>query len=395
MVTKAYNGIYYGSFLMNSDANRWIVGKDTVISVHDGGFTTVGLSEPEDLQDNTVIINGIVTADFAAIRLEGAKTNITIGEDAVLEAGYAVHLSGDGQTLTNNGKLIGHNNGLFSYANGLTVLNNHLISGHNTGMQVADNAHIINSKTGVIYGVDIGLSFQAASTLASRTVNHGTIEGAISFAFQGGGGDDTLISDGEIIGKIDMGGGDDTVDLRGTKTRQLVYGSVGDDTLITDRSDISLFEFSGPGGGYDTVKSSVSFTLRYAVEALTLIGKADINGTGNASGNHIIGNVGNNTLKGLAGADLISGGAGNDKLVGGADADTFVFRTGNDHDAIYDFEPSIDKISLSAWKAISDYDDVLSHAHNSGGDVIIKSGDDWLTIKHMAKADLVEGDFSF
>jgi serralysin len=58
----------------------------------------------------------------------------------------------------------------------------------------------------------------------------------------------------------------------------------------------------------------VTFSLatRVNVDNLTLTGAADLNGTGNALANTILGNSGKNVLDGGAGADVLRGGAGND-----------------------------------------------------------------------------------
>ncbi|MDS3860474.1 calcium-binding protein [Thermosynechococcaceae cyanobacterium BACA0444] len=60
------------------------------------------------------------------------------------------------------------------------------------------------------------------------------------------------------------------------------------------------------------------------VENLILTGISDINGTGNALNNTIIGNAGINTLNGGMGDDYLDGGAGADNLVGGIGNDTYL-----------------------------------------------------------------------
>ena len=53
--------------------------------------------------------------------------------------------------------------------------------------------------------------------------------------------------------------------------------------------------------------SATSYTITDAdVENLTLLGTANINGTGNGSANVITGNAGNNVLNGAGGVDTVS-----------------------------------------------------------------------------------------
>jgi Ca2+-binding RTX toxin-like protein len=84
------------------------------------------------------------------------------------------------------------------------------------------------------------------------------------------------------------------------------------------------------------VRSSISFSLVNSahvlgvLERLTLLGSPNINGTGNALGNSLIGNAGINTLNGGDGSDSLFGVAGNDVLLGGAGNDGLVGGLGND-----------------------------------------------------------------
>ena len=96
-------------------------------------------------------------------------------------------------------------------------------------------------------------------------------------------------------------------------------GGAGDDSFLIDDAQDSVQE--APGGGTDTVRSSVSFTLPAEVEILRLVGLDAIDGTGGAGAQQLFGNVGNNRLDGGAGSDALHGGFGDDVLVfDGADS---------------------------------------------------------------------------
>ncbi len=54
-----------------------------------------------------------------------------------------------------------------------------------------------------------------------------------------------------------------------------------------------------------------------------------------------------------------------------------------------------DGSSISGWKAISDFNDVKQHLTVSGGDLIIKAGDDWLTVDNLQKSGFTAADVDF
>ena len=108
-----------------------------------------------------------------------------------------------------------------------------------------------------------------------------------------------------------------------------LWGYGGNDTFTVHDAGDQVFEDANEGN--DTVRSAITYTITDVdVENLTLIGAADINGTGNGSANVLTGNDGNNTLNGLGGNDTINGGIGADTLVGGAGNDTINGGAGDD-----------------------------------------------------------------
>lgn len=136
------------------------------------------------------------------------------------------------------------------------------------------------------------------------------------------------------------GKGNDTLD--GGKGADELIGGLGNDTYFVDDAGDAVVEVKG--GGKDTVKSSVNFTIAadQEIETLILTGAAST-GTGNDLANAIaitssqfgflFGNGGNDLLTGGVGNDELDGGDGNDVLDGGnggVGEDALFGRIGND-----------------------------------------------------------------
>lgn len=154
-----------------------------------------------------------------------------------------------------------------------------------------------------------GLNLDATPDLIDIVIDAGGTQ-------TGGDGDDTLR--GGIGGDtLDGGAGNDTL-----------IGGRGDDTYIVDSPGDTVVE--APGQGDDTVRSSVTYTLPDNVENLILLGTGDIDGTGNALDNSIVGNDGDNRLDGGAGNDRLTARGGDDVLIGGAGDDTMRGGAGDD-----------------------------------------------------------------
>jgi Ca2+-binding RTX toxin-like protein len=125
----------------------------------------------------------------------------------------------------------------------------------------------------------------------------------------GFGGNDTLLG-GTGSDYMDAGGGNDR--LEGGSEFDYLIGGAGNDTFInvgTDSVDEAV------GGGYDEIITNTHQGMAANVEKLTLTGLANLNATGNASANLMIGNAGNNRLRGADGVDTLVGGLGNDTYI--------------------------------------------------------------------------------
>ena len=114
--------------------------------------------------------------------------------------------------------------------------------------------------------------------------------------------------------RITGNAGNDTLDGGGNGLGgDTLVGGLGDDVYVVD-SEHDVVE-EEVGGGSDHVQSSVSFSLAgEEIEALTLTGSADIDGTGNELDNVIVGNDGDNVIDGGAGADTVMAGGGDDTV---------------------------------------------------------------------------------
>jgi Ca2+-binding RTX toxin-like protein len=142
---------------------------------------------------------------------------------------------------------------------------------------------------------------------------------------------------------VRMVGGAGADSLAGSTGADTLQGGAGSDTYLVNNTGDVVVEHAG--GGTDTVRASVSYTLPAEVEngaivatkVVTLTGNAMVNSLSAGAGGAVLrgldgadsltGGAGADTLEGGTGKDKLFGGAGADKLIGGANQDTFIFRS--------------------------------------------------------------------
>jgi len=266
--------------------------------------------------NDTYIIDGAadVIVESAGMGADTVRSSISLALQSELEnlvlTGTS-NLSGTGNALANsltgnsgaNALQGGAGNDTLNGAAGIDTLTGG--SGDDTYV-VADAADTIVEAAGG--GTD---TVQAAFSLVLQAdFENLTLTGSASINATGNALANGLVGN-QGANVLDAGAGNDTLD--GGAGADTMIGGTGDDVYFVDSTSDHVVESTG--AGTDTVNSSVAFTLQSEFERLTLTGDADINGTGNALANVIVGNDAENRLDGGAGADTLSGGAGNDVYI--------------------------------------------------------------------------------
>ena len=387
------------------------------------GYSPKNVVLEEYLVDNTIIFHGKLEAPEdggVGILSSGVRTNIEIGKTGLITAYRGVELTGTDQTLVNNGMIGGGNNAIIVNAINAKVVNNGIMqsdvtAGMNSyhGLFVnngsiygydalnlgGEDLRVVLNKTSVVSGERDGIDAFGDSGETITIINRGLISGgdrALSLFHA----DFKLVNRGQIDGDVVTFDGNSTFDFRGGALNGAIYGGDGDDTYILSSLKTAVIE--GADKGYDTIKSTLSYDLSTGVnaaqeiEALKLIGKDNIDATGDDGYNHLAGNSGDNVLSGGGGIDTLDGGKGDDTLVGGLGTDYFTFKTGGGHDVVTDFVPYADQFDFTGWKAIDGFEDMMKHHVTvEHGDVVITGGQDSITLEGVHKGDLESIDFFF
>jgi Ca2+-binding RTX toxin-like protein len=211
-----------------------------------------------------------------------------------------------------------------------------------------------------------------ATDLAGQSASH-TLSLRVDLELAGSTGKDVLTG---AAGNDRLDGGADADRLRGGR---------GDDTYIVDNRGDVVTELGGEG--FDTVRASVDYALAAHVEALVLTGgKINLDGTGNASDNAIVGTGGKNKLAGADGNDVLDGGAGDDILEGGAGGDTYLYGRGYEGDTLIEDDATAGNSDLVLFGAGIAADQLWFRKHGNSLEASIIGTADTLTVKQWFKS---------
>ncbi len=180
-----------------------------------------------------------------------------------------------------------------------------MIGGNGNDIYYVDNALDVVTESGSDTADEIRSTVSFDLSSKGANIENLTLLGTGVINAMGNDLDNILIGN-TAANILDGGLGADTME-----------GGKGGDTYIVDDAGDTVVESltAAQGGGVDTVKSSVSYTLGDNLDNLTLTGNSNIDGTGNALVNTILGNGADNTMDGAGGADILKGGLGDDTYI--------------------------------------------------------------------------------
>lgn len=351
---------------------------DTIVEKPNEGIDTVITSGSYTLGDNlenlTVnadnqsvltgnALNNVLTADLGLNTLDGKAGDDTmmggfdddlyiVGEvgDVVIEqansgtdtvnasVSYTLSDHVENLTLVGTGNINATGNALDNILTGNS--GNNILDGKGGNDRLigglGDDTYVVSSGDTVVEAANEGIDAVNASisyTLGDNFENL-TLTGA-----------DNLNGTGNALRNTLTGSAGNNL-LNGKENDDTLIGGLGNDIYIVNDAGDQVIE--GVNEGVDVIAASVSYTLSGNVEHMGLTGTENLNATGNAFNNILLGNAGVNTLDGAAGDDILIGTRGRDTLKGGTGADKFVFTAPTDRvDRILDFsKQDQDKILL-------------------------------------------------
>jgi Ca2+-binding RTX toxin-like protein len=191
--------------------------------------------------------------------------------------------------------------------------------------------------------------------LSDAGVSKETVQTNQLLVISGNSGSNTIV--GGLGVDYLSGGGVGSVAAGGTDT---LIGGKGGDMYLYDGAHVTIVEKASEGNDLVLVQAA-AYTLGDNIENAMVWNDvsfvSDINLTGNALGNILMGGYGSNTIKGGAGDDVIAGHGGEDYLMGEGGADLFVWGVQGYEGVIADFSNTVSGSKDRIWLGFSPFDD--------------------------------------
>ncbi|MDE1153299.1 MAG: type I secretion C-terminal target domain-containing protein [Micavibrio sp.] len=291
--------------LAGADTMSGGTGNDTYY-IDNLGDTIIETPPPAPGTPNTEIDTAFSTINFDISGVNGLE-NLTLLGSAITAIGN----NGDNVLTGNAGaNYLDGGNGDDTLDGGTGA--DTMLGGSGNNTFVVDNTgdQVNNTGGGIDSVVQSYISFNLSTDLAAGVVQTLQLLGTTNINGTGTAFADVLIGNS---GKNTLTGGDGNDIISSNGGGDLMIGGNGDDRYYVSATNDIVSEGSGVLAGlHDIVVSSATYTLSANVEDLQLTGTGNINGTGNALNNILVGNSGDNTLDGKAGDDSMAGGDGND-----------------------------------------------------------------------------------
>ncbi|MBD2145385.1 Calx-beta domain-containing protein, partial [Sphaerospermopsis sp. FACHB-1194] len=224
----------------------------------------------------TTTITDTLTADVTTTLPAGVENLTLTGTAAINGTGNAGNNVLTGNSA-NNSLTGGAGNDTLNGGSGTDTL----IGG------LGNDTYIVDTTTDTITELSGGgtdtIQSSVTFTIATLTnIENLTLTGTAAINGTGNAGHN-ILNGNDANNTLNGGDGNDT--LQGGDGMDTLIGGLGDDVYVVDTTTDTITE--NPGGGTDTIQSSVTFTIATLtnIENLTLTGTAAINGTGNAGNN--------------------------------------------------------------------------------------------------------------
>ena len=262
-----------------------------------------------------------------------------------------------------------------------------MIGGFGDDIYIVDNVGDLVTENSS-EGMDTVLS--SVTFVLAANVENLTLTGSSIINGTGNNGDNILI--GNSANNILTGGGGNNF-LDGGVGADTLIGNTGNDIYVVDNAGDVIQDLSG----FDRVESSISYSLGFGLEDLTLTGMNAINGVGNELSNVLIGNAASNVLDGAAGNDVMIGGAGDDIYVVDSVNDWVGEYLGEGTDTVqssieYTLGVNLENLTLTGTAAINGTGNTLNNVINdNSANNLLNGGQGDDTVNGGAGNDVLEG----